>query len=132
MISIATIKNSKKLLIVIAGTMVVIGLLVFNRIAQAPATNDNAPTQSGNAQSPTITPEPTLPDDLQPPANASEIAGEYIGLSEAEATAKADQNNLTYRVIARDDETIPITMDYRPDRMNFTVQNGQVTKVDFY
>lgn len=65
--------------------------------------------------------------------NGKQICPEdYIGLEEKEAISKAQANGLAYRVVARDDEEIAITMDLRPDRINFSIQNGKVYKVEFY
>lgn len=123
-----------KILLSITGVLLFAGvLLVF--VLQKPDRDDPDNTQSNDSQPSLIAPTPDtapLPADLQPPANASEIAEGYIGLSEAEAVAKATQDNKTSRVVARDEETIPITLDYSPSRLNFSLQNGLVTKVDFY
>lgn len=54
---------------------------------------------------------------------------EYIGLSEADALAKAEANNKAARVVERDNEDLPVTMDYSPGRLNFYVKDGEVYKV---
>jgi hypothetical protein len=35
---------------------------------------------------------------------------------------------LDYRVVRRDDESYPMTMDYRINRINLEIDNGLVTK----
>lgn len=49
-------------------------------------------------------------------------------MSEAKAKATATANGFTTRVIERDGEQFPATMDYRPDRINLVVTDGSVTK----
>jgi len=54
---------------------------------------------------------------------------DYLGLNKTEATAKATANNLVWRVIKEDGRSFPATMDYRPERLNFIVENGVIVKV---
>lgn len=58
--------------------------------------------------------------------------GSYIGLSEDEAVDKAQNRNAPYRVVRRDAESLPITHDLRPNRLNFEIDNGIVTKASKY
>ena len=51
----------------------------------------------------------------------------YVGLSEEEAMALAVEQGTILRVVERDGEVLPATMDYRPGRINATVENGIVT-----
>lgn len=53
----------------------------------------------------------------------------FVGLKLEEAEALAKEADLPFRVIKRDGEEFPITRDYRPERLNFTVEKGVVTKV---
>ncbi len=53
----------------------------------------------------------------------------YIGLSEEEALSKAEQDNKQARVVERDGESLPVTMDYMPGRLNFYVSDGKIEKV---
>ena len=55
---------------------------------------------------------------------------EYIGMTEQEALDKAKKLGKIARVVERDGETQTVTMDIRSGRLNFTVDNGKVTKVD--
>lgn len=57
---------------------------------------------------------------------------DYLGLSESDAVAKAKKDGRTYRVVARDGESFPVTDDYSEHRLNFTVENNIITKVEFY
>ena len=56
----------------------------------------------------------------------------YIGLSEEDALAKATREELAHRVVVREGESLPVTMDLREDRINFEIENGKVTKAEFY
>lgn len=54
---------------------------------------------------------------------------EYVGLSEQAALDKATSNNVPARVVERDDESLPVTMDYVVGRHNLHVRDGHVYKV---
>jgi len=53
----------------------------------------------------------------------------YVGLTVADATAKADADNRASRVVEEDGKSLPVTMDFDETRLNFTVVDGKVTKV---
>lgn len=54
---------------------------------------------------------------------------DFVGLTEAQAEALSAENNITFRVVERDGESLPVTMDYRPGRINASVDNGVITSV---
>lgn len=54
----------------------------------------------------------------------------YIGLSEADALAKAEQAHIPARVVERDGESLPVTMDFAFGRYNFHVKDGKVEHVE--
>lgn len=54
----------------------------------------------------------------------------YIGLTEKAALAKAKQSNIPARVVKRDDEALPVTMDFVSGRYNFYVRDGKVYSVE--
>ena len=54
---------------------------------------------------------------------------DYIGLTVADATAKAEADDRPSRVIEEDGEKFPVTMDFIPERLNFVVVDGEVTAV---
>lgn len=56
-------------------------------------------------------------------------ASPFIGLTEAEAGLQADRQNVPHRVVSRDGESFPMTMDYSESRLNFTIANGRVIQV---
>ncbi|HWS58234.1 MAG TPA: hypothetical protein VN257_06815, partial [Actinotalea sp.] len=56
-----------------------------------------------------------------------EAAEALVGLTEEEAVTVAAENGYTTRVIERDGEPQPATSDYREDRVNLAVEDGEVT-----
>lgn len=76
-----------------------------------------------------IEPEPVLPGEGDVIGIAPEDAERLIGLSEADAVAEAEAQGWDVRVVARDGEEFPITMDYSTGRVNLTVEDDVVTKV---
>ena len=78
------------------------------------------------------TPESSGSDmQFEPSETAVAVSNEVIGMTEAEAIATIEgvsSEQLTYRVIRRDGENYPMTMDYRLDRINLEIDNGVVTK----
>ena len=68
---------------------------------------------------------------FEPSETAVAVSNEVIGMTEAEAISTIEgvgSEELTYRVTRRDDESYPMTMDYRLDRINLEIDNGVVTK----
>lgn len=53
----------------------------------------------------------------------------YVGMSEDEALLIADENNVPARVVERDGESLPATMDFMPGRNNLYVRDNVVYKV---
>ncbi len=54
----------------------------------------------------------------------------YVGLQEQDALDKAKAENKPARVVKRNGEDLAVTMDYAKGRLNLTVNNGIVEKVD--
>lgn len=48
-------------------------------------------------------------------------------MTETDAQARAEQAGLTTRVVQRDGEQFPVTMDYSPQRLNLVIESGTVT-----
>lgn len=65
-----------------------------------------------------------------PNISDSDVNGMFMGLTEAEAEALAEENGLTYRVAQRDSMRYPMTMDYRPDRVTVVITNDHVTQAN--
>lgn len=57
-------------------------------------------------------------------------ADSYIGLGEYEAFDKAKSESKPARVVERDGESLPITMDYAPGRLNFYIRDDKIIKVE--
>ena len=57
-------------------------------------------------------------------------ANTLIGMKEAEAESCAAQLDWIYRVVSRDGEDFPATLDYRLDRVSVTIKNGLISRVD--
>jgi hypothetical protein len=57
------------------------------------------------------------------------LAEEVIGLTEQEAIELIENKSglIIYRVVKRDGENFPVTMDYRLDRINLEITQGTVT-----
>ena len=56
---------------------------------------------------------------------------DFIGLTEDEAVSKAENAGLAHRIVSRDGESFPVTMDYSEYRVNFTIENQKVTAATF-
>ena len=52
-----------------------------------------------------------------------------VGMKVARARNAAEEAGYAFRVVSVDGENRPVTMDYRPDRLNATVVDGRVTEV---
>jgi hypothetical protein len=78
-----------------------------------------------NASAVTTTSTTTAGSD----SGSSEEFDAYVGLTVEEATAKAEDEGRPARVVEEDGESLPVTMDFNPDRLNFTVVDGKVTEV---
>ena len=52
-----------------------------------------------------------------------------MGLTEDEATAAAEACGWILRVVRRDGEDLPATLDFRPNRVNVEVTDGEVTAI---
>ena len=53
----------------------------------------------------------------------------YVGMTEEAALNQAKETNVLARVVERDGESLPVTMDYVEGRLNLYVKNGVVYKV---
>lgn len=64
-----------------------------------------------------------------PEALAVEVSAQVVGKTEAEAIELLDGKGgqVIYRIVKRDGESFPVTLDYRMDRVNLEIENGIVT-----
>ena len=53
-----------------------------------------------------------------------------IGMKEAEAESCAVQLDWIYRVVSREGEDFPATLDYRVDRISVTIKNGIISRAN--
>lgn len=101
-------------LILILGGVLALGLLVWVLLPEE-----------------TVAPTPADPVTVTEPGDGTSPVGDptpdYTGLSEAAAEGLAVENGVPFRVVERDGEMLPTTRDYRPGRINATVEAGVVT-----
>lgn len=71
----------------------------------------------------------TKPAESETPNVAEGTDADFKGKKTEEAGALAESRGLKWRVTEKDGESLPATMDYREDRVNFGVENGIVVKV---
>jgi len=57
-------------------------------------------------------------------------ANTLIGMKEGEAESCAAQLEWMYRIVSRDGEDFPSTLDYRLDRVSVTIKNGLISRAD--
>jgi hypothetical protein len=68
---------------------------------------------------------------FEPSPTVIAVSQEVIGMTEEESIQTIEgisSEQLDYRVVRRDDESYPMTMDYRINRINLEIDNGLVTK----
>ena len=65
------------------------------------------------------------------PRTAPDDAAAYQGLTKAAAIARAEDEGRPWRILREDDEHFPATMDFVPERVNFEIDDGEVTEATF-
>ncbi|MDF1861974.1 MAG: hypothetical protein P1U87_17280 [Verrucomicrobiales bacterium] len=97
----------------------------------APAKSDPAPEKPVTVKPATEKPKGQKPTPEKSMKNASDPESDqtFIGLPLKEAEEKAEKSGLRHRVVLVDGQPRPATRDYRPDRVNFEVENGKIVKV---
>ena len=83
-------------------------------------------TQEGDTSVSVETPEPSIEEVFAEQIAASEKLN-LAGKTEAQAAQLAAQVDVPFRVVERDGEMLMVTEDYRPGRINATVQNSIIT-----
>ena len=83
-----------------------------------------------------IAPSPSPSASAEDPVDMDAIAAKTLafaetlfGMAEAYAIGKIEEAGYEWRVVKRDLEDFPVTMDYRPNRINLTIKEGIVYKV---
>jgi len=56
-------------------------------------------------------------------------AASYVGMTLEAAKARADKAGIPSRVVEEDGQSKPVTMDHRPERLNFAVKAGKIIRV---
>lgn len=62
------------------------------------------------------------------PGSPAEFAMSLVGLTTKQAKAQIAAEGYQARVVSVDGDVRPVTMDYRPDRINLTIVDGVVTQ----
>ena len=106
--------------------VIVAGLLLTGCSSQSP--DDAVKSTSSNNPSPSasFSEFPT-----EPSSTALAVAAEVIGMTEEDAIQTIEgisSEQLTARVVRRDDESYAVTQDYSLSRINLEIDNGIVTK----
>ncbi len=70
----------------------------------------------------------TMPAAEQP-AEAANPDDRFIGMDQEAAGKLCEEENITYRIIEIDGMPQPATSDYQPERLNFAIAEGKITKV---
>jgi hypothetical protein len=83
---------------------------------------ESKPAPEASAPPLTEAPVPAAAPDPKKPES-------YLGLDEKAAGAMADKAGVKWRIIEVDGESRPVTLDHRPDRMNFAIKDGKVIRV---
>ena len=65
----------------------------------------------------------------KPAAKPSQGDDRFIGMARAGAEALAKKESIPFRVVSVDGKVGMVTMDHRPERLNFTVVDGKITNV---
>lgn len=51
---------------------------------------------------------------------------DVVGLEEEDAMEQAEEQEVPARVVSRDGEDLPVTMDFVPERLNLWIEDGEV------
>ena len=89
-----------------------------DKIVADPAQEQAAPPAG---QTPAIDENPVTIDVSKPDS--------LIGLPVADVEAACKATGVRCRIVEIDGESLPVTMDFSPDRLNFKVNGGKITAV---
>ena len=84
--------------------------------------DDGTPAASGTMSS------SSTEDPMMTSAGVDQMAASVVGMSEDDAVKAIHDAGYTSRVVERDGEKFPVTMDLQPERINLTVKDGKVTQ----
>jgi len=71
--------------------------------------------------------EPT-PSKEEKAADPTDVSS-YIGMTAEAGKARAEKAGIDSRVVEQDGQKLPVTMDHRPDRLNFAIAAGKIIRV---
>jgi hypothetical protein len=97
-------------------------LLLFASLALFPTACREEENQAGSS------PAPEAPPVVEKGENAASDQA-FIGRTADAAAALAKEQGLLSRVVSVDGQLRPTTKDYRPNRVNFEIEQGKVVKV---
>ena len=80
-------------------------------------------------QRPDAPADPPAAEEADPAAEDPADANSYVGMTLADASARADKAEIRWRIVEEDGKPRAVTMDHRPDRLNFSVAAGKVIRV---
>jgi hypothetical protein len=104
-------------------SLVIAGLTaVLATTTAACGDDDNAATATTEVAPPTSAPCADEPTE----ESAADLV---VGLTEAEATDAAEACGWILRVVRRDGDDLPATLDLRPNRVNVEVTDDEVTAI---
>lgn len=93
--------------------------------APEPSPATSTPAATSPAAQGSVDPAGTMESGAATDAQAA--ADHMVGMSAEEAEAYATEVGVEYRVGTVDGQPQAVTMDYRPDRVTVTIDNGVVT-----
>ena len=109
------------------GTLLGVGLMVTGCSPAPPSVAETCPA------APVMSEMPPAPDDTEWFDKAAESTLNYAkqleGFSEAAAEACVTEVGLVWRVVGRDGEWFPVTLDYSPQRVNAVIKKSVVSEI---
>ena len=118
--------------VILALTLVVVCIVIFSTRQTTQQVNSFQSCKDAGGAILESYPEQCMKDGrsfTNPEQSLSGEKSEYVGLTEEAALSKAAAENKAARVVRRDDEDLPVTMDFSPGRLNLYVQDGEVYMV---
>jgi hypothetical protein len=100
--------------VVVAASVVALAACGSEAESTAPASAEGGSATTGGAATGKATP--------------TEVAASVIGMVEDEATAAIDEAGYTWRVLGRDGQDFPATMDFVDTRIGLKITSGKVTE----
>lgn len=90
--------------------------------------SDEPATEAGNAAE--VEEAQEVPEEVKKPAFDVSKPESLVGFGFEMVEPALKESEVVYRVVERDGEAFPVTMDYRADRLNFKIKDGVITAVN--